>query len=630
MKRVLLAGVATVLVLGAGTGIVSAQSSGPSSSSSMSPSSSPFSGLFGGSKESPVDLSVSVQGGDKSLETEITNVSLIKGALDEGRVTGQDVLASARGDYARILGTLYDRGYYDAVIKITLDGVEAAQIAPLDAPQVVRKAAISVQPGRRFTFSRAQIAPVAPNSEIPSEYRQGETASTSVIRRAASAGIDGWRNAGHPKADVTGQDIVADHADHSVDSRVQLTPGPRLTFGQLTIRGQERMDPRRLRKIAGFPEGQVYDPEKLENVRKRLRRTGVFSAITLTEAEGIGPGNTQEVDLLVIEQKPRRIGGGVELTSNDGAQLSGYWMHRNLLGGGERLRFDAYVADIGAKNSGRDYSAAVRLERPATLNADTTGYLIFQLSQQREEDYDLDGAIFGFGFSYQPNDRIIGDASLRYSAQRANDEGEKTNFRFLSLPVTLVYDKRDNITDAKDGYWLNGSLTPFYGLRATGSGAVLLAEGRKYVSFLDKDKLTLAGRARLGTVLGSDIEDTPRDYLFFSGGGGTVRGQPYQSLGVEVIQGPSGPVKTGGMSVANVSAEMRYQVREKIGVVAFFDAGRVWTEGGFQGNDDWQSGAGIGVRYKTPIGPIRFDVAGPTGGDTGSGAQVYLGLGQAF
>lgn len=596
----------------------------------MSPSSSPFSGLFGGSKESPVDLSVQVQGDDSGLEKEITNVSLIKGALDEGRVTGQDVLASARSDYARILGTLYDRGYYDAVINITLDGVEAAQVAPLDAPEVVHRVVISIQPGNRFKFSRAQIAPVAPNSEIPSEYRRGETASTGTIRRAASAGIDGWRNVGHPKADVTGQEIVADHADHSVDSRIQVTPGPRLTFGQLTIRGYERMDPRRLRKIAGFPEGEVYDPEKLDNVRKRLRRTGVFSAITLTEADGVGPGDTQDVDLLVIEQKPRRIGGGFELTSNDGAQISGYWMHRNLLGGGERLRFDAQASDIGAKNSGRDYSAAVRLDRPATLNPDTTGYIDLKFQRQREEDYDLDGASAGIGFTYQPNDRLIADIALRYTAQRVNDEGVKTDFRFTSLPMSVIWDKRDDITDAKEGYWLSGNLVPFIGKGDTGTGAVVIGEGRAYHSFGEAKKLTLAGRARLGTVLGSDIQETPRDFLFFSGGGGTVRGQPYESLGVEVIQGPNGPVKTGGMSIANFSGEVRYQVREKIGIVGFFDAGRVWTEGGFSGEDDWQSGAGIGVRYKTPIGPLRLDVAGPTGGDTGNGAQVYLGLGQAF
>ena len=84
------------------------------------------------------------------------------------------------------------------------------------------------------------------------------------------------------------------------------------------------------------------------------------------------------------------------------------------------------------------------------------------------------------------------------------------------------------------------------------------------------------------------------------------------------------------MSVANATAEFRFQVRERIGLALFADAGRVWTDEAFGGDSDWHAGAGVGVRYNTPIGPIRFDVAGPVSGDTGEGVQVYLGLGQAF
>lgn len=629
MKRAVRIGAVAALGLGAVAGMASAQSS-----SSVSSASSPFSGLFGGGKgneNSPVELNIKVTGGeDVSLESAIRNASLLDDAQEEGRVTGQDILAAARGDYARILGVLYDAGFYDAVISITLDGVEAAQIATLDAPKVIHRVDVTVNAGKHFRFSRAQMAPVAPGTEVPSGYAEGKVAGTGVMKQAANAGVEGWRKAGHAKADVAQTQIIADHENRRVDSRIELQPGPALSFGKLTIRGYDRMDPRRLRKIVGFPEGERYDPAKIEDMRKRLRRTGVFSAITLTEADGVGPNNTQDVDLLVIEQKPRRIGGGFELSSNEGAMLSGYWMHRNLMRGGERLRFDAQVSDIGAKTSGRDYQLGVRIDRPATINADTTGYMQFQVQRLRDEDYDLDGATFGLGFTYLPSDRFTADIALQYSAQRVNDEGEKSNFRFFSLPIAVTWDKRDNDTDPKKGYWLKGDVTPFYGLQETGSGARILGEARGYVSFLEEQKLTFAGRARLGTIVGSDIDNTPRDYLFYSGGGGSVRGQPYQSLGVEVIQGPNGPILTGGMSVAIVSTEVRYQVREKIGIAAFVDAGRVWAESGFGGANDWQAGAGVGVRYKTPIGPLRFDVAGPVGGDTGSGVQVYLGLGQAF
>lgn len=629
MKSWIKAGTAAAIVLGVGAGMVMAQSSGPSSSL-------PFSGWFGGgdpNDDSPVNLDFQVQGGDDDLLPAIRATSLLVGAQAEGRVTGQDMLAAARGDYARILGVLYDQGYYSGLIDITLDGVEAASIAPLDAPAGVRRVVVSVQPGPRFRYSRAEIAPVAPGTDLPSDYRRGEIARTGDMKNAATAGVAGWRDVGHAKAEVADTEIVADHAANLVDSRIRLAPGPELRFGQLTIRGHERMNSRRLRKIAGFPEGERFDPEKLEDVRKRLRRSGVFSAITLTEADYVSAGNTLDVDLLVTEQKLRRLGAGFEYSNTDGLSLTGYWINRNLFRGGERLRVDASVSDIGG-DTGRDYSLGLRIDRPATITADTTGYVLATVESLQEEDYDLDSGTFGLGFTWIPSDELTADIGLQYRALRVDDDGGRTDFRLLALPATVLWDKRDEPTDAKRGYWLSGGITPFVGLQdETGSGAQVLAEGRVYYSFGTDDRFTLAGRARLGTVVGPEIEETPRDYLFWSGGGGTVRGHSYESLGVEVIPDDSGgTVRTGGMSIVTLTAETRIQVRERIGLALFADAGRVWEDSTFSGPSGWQAGAGAGIRYRTPVGPLRFDIAAPVGGGDGDdgGVQVYIGLGQAF
>lgn len=630
MKSWIRAGTAAAIALGCGAGMVLAQSSGSSSSAS-----SPFSGLFGGGKgndASPVDLDFQLQGGDDDLLPAIRRTSLLTSAQDEGRVTGQDILAAARGDYARILGVLYDQGYYSGIIDITLDGVEAASIAPLDAPKVVHKVMVKVQPGPRFRYSRAEIAPLAPGTELPRDYRKGKIARTGEMKSAAAAGVAGWRDVGHAKAEVAETDIIADHATNLVDSRIRLAPGPALRFGKLTIRGYERMDPRRLRKIAGFPEGERFDPEKLEDVRKRLRRAGVFSAITLTEADHVSAHDTLDVDLLVVEQKLRRLGAGFEYSNTDGLALTGYWINRNLFRGGERLRVDAGISDIGG-DTGRDYRLGLRLDRPATITPDTTGYLDAKVESLQEEDYDLKSGTFGLGFTWIPSDQLTADIALQYRALRVTDETGRTNFRLFALPASVIWDKRDEPNDAKHGYWLSGGVTPFVGLQdETGSGAQITAEGRAYYSFGTDDRFTLAGRARLGTVIGPELADTPRDYLFWSGGGGTVRGHSYESLGVEVLQGPNGPVKTGGMSIVTLTAESRIQVRDKIGLAIFADAGRVWEDGGFSGASGWQAGAGAGIRYKTPIGPMRFDIATPVGGGDGDdgGVQVYIGLGQAF
>ncbi|CAM3161430.1 autotransporter assembly complex family protein [Paracoccus nototheniae] len=603
----------------------------------LAQSSSPFSGLFGGGSraEGPVALDVQVSGDeggeDGALTRRIRQSLLVTGALDEDRTTGQDILAAARGDYARVLGLLYDEGFYDAAISITLDGIEAAGVAPLDAPAQVARVVVAVEPGRTFRFSRAAIAPVAPDSEIPTDYASGEIAGTGLMRRAALAGVDGWRNAGHAKADVGDQQIVADHDAAQVDSQIALAPGPAVTFGRMTVGGNQRLNERRLRKIAGYPEGTRFDPDELETVRQRLRRTGIFSAITLQEADDLGPGDTLDVDLTVVEQATRRIGAGAEISTSDGALLSAYWMHRNLLGGGERLRIDGRVKDIGSETSDRDDELTIRLDRPATITADTTAFVEAEVQQMREEDYDEDTATLGFGLNHIFSDRLTADIALEYQYSRVFDANGRTDFKVLALPAEVIWDRREDQNNAKRGFYLSAEVTPFTGFEDTSSGLRALGEGRAFRSFGADDRFTLAGRARAGSVFGTDIETTPRNYLFFSGGGGTVRGHPYQSLGVEEISGPGGvPIKTGGLSVASATAEIRMQVREKIGLVAFADYGRVWTEGSFGGESGDQTGAGLGVRYDTPIGPLRFDVAGPVSGDTGSGVQLYLGLGQAF
>ena len=248
----------------------------------------------------------------------------------------------------------------------------------------------------------------------------------------------------------------------------------------------------------------------------------------------------------------------------------------------------------------------------------------------REEDYDEDLATLGFGLNHIFSDRLTADAALEYQYSRVFDANGRTDFKVLALPMDVIWDRREDQNNAKRGFYLSAEVTPFAGFEDTSSGMRALAEGRAFRSFGADDRFTLAGRARAGSVFGSELATTPRNYLFFSGGGGTVRGHPYQSLGVEEIAGPDGPIKTGGLSVASATAEFRVQVREKIGVVAFADYGQVWTGDAFGGEGDDHAGAGLGVRYDTPIGPLRFDVAGPVSGDTGNGVQLYLGLGQAF
>jgi translocation and assembly module TamA len=610
-----------VTLKGARTGIVKASVLALSCAAAIS-FASPVSALN--------SLTISAPGASDDLTDALNAASLLKQAEREGTTDPQSLFAAARADYARLLGTLYAEGYYSGVIRIRIDGQEAANIAPLDAPRDIKSINVMIKPGARFTFAKARMKPYAKGTKLPPAYGDTKPAYSTAIVDAAEAGVEGWRNIGHAKAAVAGQQIVADHRSATLSSEIFLAPGPRVRFGDLNVSGHKRMRLERIRKITGFPTGEVFDPAELETVAKRLRRAGVFRSVALTEAETLGPGNTLDVDLALAEDALRRFGFGVEASTSDGVNLSGYWLHRNLLGGAERLRVDAAIDRIGAQDTDIGYNLGVRIDRPATPVTDATAFIEARVQRTEVVDLTVDSLKLSFGLTRVLSDNLTAEAGIAYIHSTAKDAAGSTDFDLFALPMSLTWDDRDNPTDARKGYYLDLDATPFLGLNATGSGGQIKADARAYRSLGGSGRLVLAGRFQLGTLIGPDLADTPPDFLFFSGGGGTVRGQPYQSLGVPVVKSRSITVQSGGLSFAGFSGEVRAGITEKIGAVAFFDAGFVSDEGLWGGNGEWHSGAGLGLRYDTGIGPIRLDVGLPVSGGTGDGVQIYVGIGQAF
>lgn len=585
-------------------------------------------GLAGAPAFALDNFALDVNGGNDALRDAIRAASLTAATKGDDKATAQDVFGAARADYGRILGVLYSEGYYSGVIHILIDGREAADIAPLDAPERIGKVKIAVEPGPLFTFSRAGAAPLAKKTELPSGYAAGQTARSGVIVDAAGAGIDGWRARGHAKARVSDQSIVADHRADTLASDIRFDPGPRVRFGSLTITGANRTIPRRIAKVAGFPTGEIYDPEKVDEVVKRVRRTGTFKSVTMTEADTLGPGNTLDYTLNVSEQKRRRMSFGAEITSQDGVSVSASWLHRNLFNGMESLRFDASVTGIDAVATDVDYDFGVRLDRPGTPFRDNTAFIEARAQRLNEDDYTADVFTTAFGVTRHFSEEFMVEAGLGYGASDVTDDYDHYNYRQFTLPLRTTWDSRDNPLDATKGYFLRAEALPFRGLNdETGTGARLFFDTRGYHGFGAEDRVVIAARVQGGSIVGSDILETPRDYLFYSGGGGTVRGQPYQSLGVYATE-PG--LRTGGRSFLGLSGELRSYVTESIGVVAFYDSGYVGPDSWGGKGGDWQAGAGLGLRYDTGIGPIRFDVAAPVTDETEDGIQFYIGIGQAF
>ncbi|MCX7287029.1 MAG: autotransporter assembly complex protein TamA [Rhodobacterales bacterium] len=564
-------------------------------------------------------LDLQVRGGDAGLAKALESVIQLRSLQTQGQTDPQDLLAAARSDYGRILAALYARGHYSVVVRISIDGREAADIRPLEAPSAISAITVFVDPGPPFTFGQTRIAPLVPRTALPETFRSGQPAESSRVSDAVSVSLRAWRDTGHAKVAVTDQAVYADHARAILDVDVALAPGPRLRFGPLAIQGQDRMRPARIERIAGLPEGETFSETELRRAETRLRRTGIFSSVILVEDEAITAPDLLGITATVVEQKPRRFSFGAEIASLDGVSVSGSWLHRNLLGGGERLKLESAITNIGSSESGVDYSFGVTLDRPATLTPDTTAGLLLRFDHLDDVDDKSDTVEFGLAFSHIVSDQLTLRAGLTYSYQNGTDPAGDYNFRNLSLPVGLTWDRRDNSADATSGFYIDATAKPFLGFDTTA-----------YRNLGAPGRFVVAVRAQGGAIYGSELFETPRDDLFFSGGGGTVRGQPYRSLGVSVSRGFGSQFQIGGRFFVGGSLELRARVTDSIGVVGFVDAASIGIDGAFGDTAESHAGAGLGVRYKTPIGPIRLDVAAPVGGDTGGGVQFYIGLGQAF
>ncbi|MEP3329880.1 BamA/TamA family outer membrane protein [Sedimentitalea sp.] len=564
-------------------------------------------------------------GASDELVDRLTAASSIMNAETNGLDTSQELVAASLSDYTTLIQILYDEGYFSPVINILVNGREAADIPVLDPPSTVNSVAISVQTGRAFTFGKAQVAPLSPGTEIPQGFAKGQTATTGAIRDAASAGVLSWRSAGYAKAQVGQQRIVANNSQAVLDADITLAPGPKLRFGKLAIPQDSTVNPEAISKIAGFPSGEVYDPEKVQKVSTRLRRTGSFSSVTLDEAETPNADGTLDFEAVVIDQVPRRFSFGASLSSSQGMELSGSWMHRNLFGNAERFQIQGTVSNIGGQED-IDGGISIRLDQPAKLGPDDSIFYLAQLGTDNQEHYQLTRFYLGGGVRRVFSDTLYAELGVNAGISRADDVFGERDFYMMTFPLRVNWDRRDSKVSATKGFFLDSFVTPYLGFSDTESGLSGYFDARGYLSLTSSASIVLAGRVQLGTLIGPSLQDVSPEFLFYSGGAGTVRGQPYQSLGVPANGGIS-----GGRSLLGVSAEVRGRITESISLVGFFDIAAVGEDQFVTSGSPYQSGAGLGVRYDLGgLGPLRLDLALPVEGTTGDGLQFYLGIGQAF
>lgn len=547
------------------------------------------------------------------------------------------LIAKARGDYRRILAALYSEGHYGGAVSIRIAGTEAANLPPdTNLPDPV-DVTVLVTVGPVFRFGSVSIVNQAPATTDPGDqvdlpvmrgYGSGEIAKSSVITRAEALSLEAWRQQGYAKAEIVSREVVADHATNTVDSIITVNPGRLAAFGPVQVSGTTYMNPDFVREQTGLVVGEEYDPDELARAQKRLDRLEVFRSARLRAADSIGSDGLLPYELMVDELPGRRFGLGATYSTVDGLGVEGYHLWRNLFGQAERLRLDARVASIGfpVDTAEFDYFLGGTFTKPGFYHPDVD--LVAAVSAERtvNPNYTEISAQGRVGLTWFFSDELTFEGGASFERSRFEDDFGTRDFAIAGLDAGVIYDGRDSSIDPTEGFYAAANVEPFYDFIYGNPGGRIVIEGRTYFGFSEQDAFILAGRIKAGALVGPALSEIPPDKLFFAGGGGSVRGYGFKSIGVDDGSG----VITGGRYLLEGSLELRAKVTEDIGVVGFVDGGYVAADT-FPGLSDLRLGAGVGVRYYTGLGPLRLDLAIPLNKRAGDpDYAIYAGIGQAF
>ena len=601
------------------------------------PASAAFSDLFSfwrGPPEEPVPdpvpyvVTFTVSEADRSLERALRRAS---GLIEREKSPASGLvglIARARQDVGRLTAVLYENARYGAEVFITLDGRPLDTIDPFDeiAARPV-PVSITVIAGPQYVFGSVSAAPLPQGITLEKlGLIPGEKAKSSIIVAAEARIANGWRAQGHPLALAGQRDVIADHRTDTLDVALAIDPGPIANFGQVEVTGTEYVDPMLVLRRAGIEPGTLFSSTVTRRAENRLRDLGVFDSVRIIAGETISPDGTIPITIAVAERKRRVIGGTVNYSNTDGLGFEVFWRHRNLFGGAEQLQLTASVSKLLEGAFDPDYRLAGTFGKPAVFDAMTDFTLRLEGFRQTTDAYRIIAAEAEAGLTRIFSDTLSGSLSLEVARSQTIDTMDTEDYLLTTLSGTLDWDARDNKLDPTSGFRATLTAAPAYDFLQDKAFATFSTDYATYRAFGPGDRFVLAGRVAASIITVDDITSVAPDRRLYAGGAGSIRGYAYQNVAPRDGLGNI----VGGRSLFLASGEVRYRINEQFGLVAFVDAGNVYSTiiPDFSGI---KVGVGAGVRYLTPVGPLRLDVAVPLQPDSGDpSVAIYVGLGQAF
>lgn len=572
--------------------------------------------------------------GEPALDAALKASSVLISLREKAPVGPFALLTRARDDRGRLEAALNSFGYYSGKISIDIAGRpidDAGLPTALDDAKAEVPVAIHIEKGPLYHLRKVELSgrpdPVA---DAALKLKPGDPAVASDVLAAQGRILQALRDDGHALAKVETPVAILVPPATGLDVSYDVQPGPRVDLGPISLEGLDRVHESYVRRRLLLHQGERFDPRKIDKAREDLASAGVFSAVTVDAPDKLDPAGQLPLTVRLVERKRHALGATAAYSTDLGFSAGVTWSHRNLFGNAERLDLGAALTQLGGSASRRPgYDVTAVLTQPDVFIRDLD--IIYRLEGIKEslDAYNRTAVLGGVSVRRRFTPEFSLTAGLQAQQSRITQEGITRDYTLLQIPIVAAYDTTgaDGLLDATHGIKATGTITPSDSLRAPGAQFVILqATGSTYFDFGSAGRSVLALRASLASVQGATTFELPPDQRLYAGGSATVRGYKYQSIG------PKFPDlrPTGGTSLGAGTVEFRQRFLSSFGAAVFVDAGQVSANSApFSGN--LRLGAGAGIRYYTPFGPIRADIAVPLNKQRGDdGFEIYVGIGQAF
>jgi translocation and assembly module TamA len=591
--------------------------------------------------EIPYAVTISITGEAQNLRRGIEANSLLVELKDTAPQTAGELIGRANTDLTRFVAVLYENAFYGGTITIRAAGRSIAE--PAAESTITRAVAsgpisveIAIDPGRPFLFGRVAYLGLPPNESLldPARLlvRPGEPARSGLILDEERDIARQLGEQGYPLGRVTSRDVVADHRTRTLDVTFHIETDRRAVLGQTTVEGASSVDAEFLASLAPYRAGEPFDSRTLERYRDRLRRIPILASAGVRAGEHIDGSGAIPIIVELNERKPRVIGGGAYWSTDEGGSVNGYWAHRNVFGRGEELRFEGEIGRIGVTDfRDVDLRFVTRFTKPGAPTPADDLIASMMLVRENPEAYSRQAFVPEARIRRAINRHLIVEGGIEFEISRVayvSPTTPDTSYALIGIPLLATYDNTDDRLDPARGYRASVAGEPLADLNHRSRlFAVLKTTGATYRALDERRRFVLAARVAASSIPGTSLTAIPGNRRSYAGGGGSVRGFGFQSASPRDGLGNI----VGGRSLFESSVELRIRINDILGVVPFIDAGRAFAAPFPDFSQGLKVGAGVGLRYFTPIGPIRVDVAVPLNRSPEDPRfGVYFGLGQSF